>query len=85
MTKLLETDSPTFAEFDEYFIHHFRIQTIYRLVVQKFILRNDKSCYFVVQKARQNPIMIANTVLAVLTKCIGYKDLSQDRCKIFLK
>lgn len=72
-------------EFDNYFIQNFRMQSIYRQAVQKFILSKEKPCYFIVRKARQNPTVIADTAIAVLTKCIAYKDLSEDRCTVFLK
>lgn len=83
--KLLEKASPQFAEFDEYYKQFSDLLPIYSQAVRSYILKNDKICHFIVRKARQNPIAIADAVIGVLTKCIGYKVLGDDRCSIYLK
>lgn len=85
MTKLLEKPTPTFGEFDEYFKQYLDLQLEYRTAARNYILTNDKSCYYIVRKVRQNPLVIVEAVVSVLTKCIGYKNLDKDRCSIFLK
>lgn len=85
MIKLLEKASPQFAELDEYFKQFLDSLSTYDQAVRSYILKNDKPCYFIVRKARQNPITIADTVISVLTKCVGYKVLNYDRCSIFFK
>lgn len=84
MTKLLEKPNPRFVEFDEYFKHYFDTVSVYNEAVRSYILNNDKTCYFRVRKARQNPLTIIDAVVAVLYKCIGQKDFGEERCNNFL-
>lgn len=85
MIKLLEKDSPNFVEFDEYYKQYSDVLTAYNLAVRTFNLKHEKSCYYTARKARQNPIAIAEAVIAILTKCISYRVLGYDRCSVFLK
>lgn len=85
MIKFLEKASPQYAEFDEYFKQFLDLLPQYNEAVRTYILKNDKVCYFIARKARQNPIAITDAITGVLTKCIGYKVLGGfDRCSIFL-
>lgn len=85
MMKLLEKASPQFTEFDEYYKQYSDLLTIYNQAMRSYNLKHDKSCYYTARKVRQNPIAVAEAVVGVLTKCIGYKVLGHDRCSTFLK
>lgn len=85
MTKFLEKASPRFVDFDEHLKQYLDFQTAYSTAVRTYILNNDKSCTYSVRKTRQNPLAITDDVVGVLTKCIGQKNLGDDRCSTFLK
>lgn len=85
MIKLLEKASPQYAEFDVYFKEFSDLVSVYSLAVRSYVLKNDKICYFIPRKVRQNPIAITDAVIGILTKCVGYKVLGDDRCSTFLK
>ncbi|XP_037049084.1 uncharacterized protein LOC119083467 [Bradysia coprophila] len=85
MMALLEKASPQFFEFDEYYKQFTDLLLTYNLAMRTYNLKNDKSCYYTARKARQNPIAIAEAVIGILTKCLGYKVLGDDRCSVFLK
>lgn len=73
-TKLLEKPKPAFTVLNVYYQHYQSLVATYVPYVRTYILNNDKSCYFNVRAARQNPVVIIDAVIAILTKCVGYVD-----------
>lgn len=49
------------------------------------LFNNDRSCYFNVRKARQNPLAITDAVLGIISQGVGYVDLKQSFCSKFSK
>lgn len=85
MLQLLEESSPQFFEFDEYYKKYSDLLSVYSQAARSYVFNSENACFLTAQKARQHPIAIAETVVGVLTKCIGYKVLGHDRCSVFLK
>lgn len=84
-TQLLERTKPTIADLQKFNEEYMSILAKYNPAVRELILNFEPSCYGSVRKARQNPLVIADAVLAVLTRCINFVDPSHNQCGRFLK
>lgn len=72
--------NPTYAAVDQAIVEYRKVVTPYTNAVRDYILANNKPCYFVVRKARNNPIAIGDWTITVAKKCVGYKDSSKLNC-----
>lgn len=68
------------AELEEFNQQYFAVLAKYNPAVREYILDQDKTCYFNVRKSRVNPLATTDAVIGILTKCIGFVDLSQHFC-----
>lgn len=83
--QLLEKTNPTMADLEEIIKEYVAIISRYNPAMRDLILSNDESCYANVRKARQNPLVVTDTIVAILTKCIDFIDSNQNLCSKFLK
>lgn len=80
MPGLLNKASPTFVDIDGFIQRYIVLLVKYGPHVRDYILETDKSCYFPVRQSRITLLAIIDAVIGVLTKCVGYRDLQDQRC-----
>jgi len=56
------------------------VNTTFWTAVREFIMTHKKKCYFKARQARQNIFRLADGVIGILTKCIGFVDNSPNNC-----
>lgn len=74
VANLLEKVRPTFVELDQLSQERKVLVLSYVPAIRQYVLDNDKSCYYVPRTVRPNPMKISMEVIAILSKCIGYRD-----------
>lgn len=83
VTTLLDKPNPKLSELKEYFAKYYATLVPYSRAVRAYILKNQKSCYSHVRKARQGPLLITDAVIGILFKCVRYRDCSEKSCPKF--
>ncbi|XP_037049693.1 uncharacterized protein LOC119083984 [Bradysia coprophila] len=74
VTNILMKVRPAFVELDQLSQEREVLVLNYVPAIRQYVLDNDKSCYYLPRTVRPNPMKISMEVIAVLSKCIGYRD-----------
>lgn len=80
MADILKESSPTFVDVDVLYNTYGALLCVYSITLRDYILDNDKSCYFIPRKVRQSPLLAIDVMIAILYKCVQYKDGSDQKC-----